>query len=141
MFLAPHHTFKGTIRMANWTKHDLPDLKGKVFIVTGANSGIGYESAVALAEKGATVVMACRNPKRAQDARVAIQSAVPAARVELMELDLASLRSIRAFAEAYSSQHERLDVLLNNGGVMGPPRSVTQDGFETQFGVNHLGQF
>ena len=127
--------------MTNWTKNDIPDLKGKVFIVTGANSGTGYESALALAEKGATVVMACRNPKRAQDALAAIQRTVPDAKVEWMELDLASLKSIRGFAEAFQSRFDRLDVLLNNGGVMGPARSVTQDGFETQFGVNDLGPF
>jgi len=127
--------------MTNWTKNDIPDLKGKVFIVTGANSGTGYQCALALAEKGATVVMACRNPKRAQDALAAIQTAVPAAKVERMELDLASLKSIRGFAEAFTSRFDRLDVLLNNGGVMGPARSVTQNGFETQFGVNDLGPF
>src|SRR5258708_35434146 len=127
--------------MAHWNKNEIPDLKGKVFIVTGANSGTGYESRLALAEEGATVVMACRNPKRAQDGLAAIQRTVPDAKVEWMALDLASLKSIRGFAEAFQSQFDRLDVLLNNGGVMGPARSLTQDGFETQFGVNALGPF
>src|SRR5260221_868148 len=127
--------------MTHWTKNDIPDLKGKVFIVTGANSGTGYESTLALAEKGATVVMACRNPKRAQDALAAIQRTVPDAKVEWMALDLASLKSIRGFAEAFQSQFDRLDVLLNNGGVIGPAPSGTPDGFGTQFGGNGLGPF
>jgi len=127
--------------MTNWTKNNIPDLNGKVFIITGANSGLGYESAFALTEKSATVIMACRNLERAQVSRDAIKIAVPAAKLELMELDLASLKSIHSFAKTYKSKYDRLDVLLNNGGVMGRPRSVTQDGFETQFGVNYLGHF
>src|SRR5579859_7840580 len=94
-------TRRGALKMTNWTKNDIPDLKGKVFIVTGANSGTGYESALALAEKGATVVMACRNPKRAQDALAAIQRTVPDAKLEWMELDLASLKSIRGLPKPF----------------------------------------
>ncbi len=127
--------------MADWTTSNIPDQSGKTFIVTGANSGIGYETTLALAEKNATVIMACRNLDKARRACEAIKSAVPAAKLELMQLDLGSLRSIHAFAETYASQHDRLDVLINNGGIIASPRSVTADGFESQFGINHLGPF
>ncbi len=127
--------------MANWTKENIPHLSGKVFIVTGANSGIGYETSLALAEKGAVVVMACRNPEGAQRALDAIKSEVPNANAEVIDLDLASLSSIKAFATNFKSKHDTLDVLINNGGIMGAVRSVTEDGFEAQFGVNHLGHF
>jgi len=127
--------------MTNWTKNNIPDLNGKVFVVTGANSGLGYESSLALAEKGATVIMACRNLEKAQRALDAIKAAVPSAKLELMELDLASLQSLHAFAQTYKRKYDRLDALIHNGGVVGPPRSVTEDGFETQFGVNYLAPF
>lgn len=87
--------------MANWTKDNIPNLDGKVFVVTGANSGIGYESSLALAEKSATVVMACRNSEKAQRAMEQIKAAVPAAKVEVIELDLASLKSVREFADTF----------------------------------------
>jgi NAD(P)-dependent dehydrogenase (short-subunit alcohol dehydrogenase family) len=132
---------KGVIVITNWTKDSIPSLNGKVFIVTGANSGIGYESCLALAEKGATVVMACRNLERAQRSLEAIRRAVPSAKLELMELDLASLKSIHAFAETFKHKYDRLDVLINNGGTVGAARGVTADGFESQFGINHLGHF
>lgn len=127
--------------MANWTKNDIVNLSGKVFIVTGANSGLGYECSLALAEKGATVVMACRNAERAQRSSETIRRAVPAARLELMDLDLASLASIGDFAEAFTRKNERLDGLINNGGPVVATRSLTEDGFESHFGVNHLGHF
>lgn len=127
--------------MANWTKNDIPGLNGKVFIITGANSGIGYESSLALAEKGATVVMACRNSEKAQRAMERIKTAVPAAKVETLELDLASLKSIQDFANTFKKKYDRLDVLINNGGPVIAARSLTRDGFESHFGVGHLGHF
>lgn len=127
--------------MTNWTKDNIPNLSEKVFIVTGANSGIGYESSFALAEKGATVIMACRNLERGQHSLDAIKKEIPSAKLELMELDLASLASIRKFAESFNSKHERLDVLINSGGPIVAGQSLTKDGFETHFGVGHLGHF
>lgn len=127
--------------MANWTKNDIPGLNGKVFIITGANSGIGYESSLELAEKGATVVMACRNSEKAQRAMERIKTAVPAAKVETLELDLASLKSIQDFANTFKKKYDRLDVLINNGGPVIAARSLTRDGFESHFGVGHLGHF
>jgi NAD(P)-dependent dehydrogenase (short-subunit alcohol dehydrogenase family) len=127
--------------MANWTKDDIPNLTGRVFIITGANSGIGYESSLALAKKGTTVIMACRNLERAQYAMEAIKAAVPSANVEMMELDLASLKSVRDFADTFKNKYNKLDVLINNGGPIIAVRGVTEDGFESHFGVNHLGHF
>jgi NAD(P)-dependent dehydrogenase (short-subunit alcohol dehydrogenase family) len=127
--------------VAHWTKNNIPDLSGKVFIVTGANSGMGYESTFGLAEKGATVIMACRNLERAQRALETIRQAVPQARLEPMELDLASLESIQAFADSFNGQYDRLDGLINNGGPIIAAHSVTADGFESHFGINHLGHF
>jgi len=127
--------------MTNWTKNDIPNLNGKVFIVTGANSGIGYESSLALAEKGATVVMACRNSEKAQRAMEKIKAAVPDAKVETMELDLASLKSIREFADTFKKKYDKLDVLINSGGPVIAKQSTTEDGFESHFGVGHLGHF
>src|SRR6266581_1271414 len=113
--MAFDQNFKGAMVMTNWTKNNIPDLNGKVFVVSGANSGLGYESALALAEKGATVIMACRNLEKAQRARDAIKAAVPSAKLDLMELDLASLHSLHAFAQTYTSKYDRLDVLIHNG--------------------------
>jgi protochlorophyllide reductase len=127
--------------MRNWTKNDIPNLNGKVFIVTGANSGLGYETSLALAEKEALVIMACRNLEKAHHSFETIKAAVPSANLELMELDLAKLQSIRTFAKSFSSKYDKLDVLINNAASTLPPRSVTEDGFEMQFGVNHLGHF
>ena len=127
--------------MANWTKDNIPNLDGKVFVVTGANSGIGYASSLALAEKGATIIMACRNAEKAQQAMEKIKAAVPSAKVETMQLDLASLKSVREFADAFKKKYDRLDVLVNNGGPIIAKQSVTEDGFESHFGVGHLGHF
>lgn len=127
--------------MTNWTKDNIQNLDGKVFVITGANSGMGYESSLALAEKGATVVMACRNLERAGRASQAVKIVVPSAKLELMELDLASLKSIQAFAKTFKSKFDKLDVLINNGGPIIAVRSVTEDGFESHFGINHLGHF
>lgn len=125
----------------NWTVSDIPDLKGKIAIITGANSGLGYETSLALAQKGAHVVMACRNPKKAEDAKADILKHAPGASVELAALDLGSLASIRAFSESFKAKNNKLDILINNAGLMAIPKSKTVDGFESQFGVNHLGHF
>jgi NAD(P)-dependent dehydrogenase (short-subunit alcohol dehydrogenase family) len=125
-----------------WTTNNIPDQSGKTVIITGANSGLGFESTRALADKGARVVMACRDTDKGWAAMAPILDANPAAALEVMLLDLADLSSVRAFAEAFSNKHDRLDILMNNAGVMAlPKRRETADGFEMQFGVNHLGHF
>ena len=124
-----------------WTASDIPDQTGRVAVITGANSGIGFESAKALAAKGATLVMACRNLDKASRARSEIKKEVPEARLEVIQLDLANLASVRTFADAFRARYERLDLLINNAGVMVPPYTKTKDGFELQFGANHLGHF
>lgn len=124
-----------------WTANDIPDLTGKVIIITGANSGLGYESTLALAKKNATVIMACRSVDRAQSALDDVKRQVADADVTIMALDLGNLASVRKFAENFKAQYDRLDVLLNNAGVMGLSFGETVDGFETQFGINHLGHF
>lgn len=127
--------------MTNRTTNDIPNQTGRVIVITGANSGIGYESARALAGKGATVVMACRSVEKGAAARDLILQEYPAAKVEVMALDLGSLASVRAFAEEFDRRFNRLDVLMNNAGIMAIPQGKTVDGFETQFGTNHLGHF
>ncbi|MEW6431155.1 MAG: oxidoreductase [Myxococcota bacterium] len=127
--------------MARWTTDDMPDLTGRVMVVTGANSGLGLAATKALAAKGATVVMACRDPGRAEAAADGIRADVPQARLELRALDLASLDSVAAFAADVAKAHPAIDVLMNNAGVMALPKSRTKDGFETQLGTNHLGHF
>jgi NAD(P)-dependent dehydrogenase (short-subunit alcohol dehydrogenase family) len=124
-----------------WTQNDIPDLTGKVVIITGANSGLGLESTKAIAAKGATVVMACRSPGKAEQARAEVLQQTPGARLDVMVLDNARLDSVQAFAEAFKARYERLDILLNNAGIMAIPRTETEDGFEMQLGVNHLAHF
>ena len=124
-----------------WSATDIPDQSGRIAIVTGANSGLGSETALALARKGAHVVLACRDTAKAQSALQAIRATSPGSSVEVMSLDLASLASVRAFAEAFVAHHGRLDLLCNNAGVMAIPRRRTADGFEMQLGTNHLGHF
>jgi NAD(P)-dependent dehydrogenase (short-subunit alcohol dehydrogenase family) len=126
--------------MANWTTDEIPDQTGRIAVVTGANSGLGLITARELARAGATVIVAARDGK-ANSALGAIAGAVPEASVEPRELDLADLESVAAFAEQVASEHPRLDLLVNNAGVMMPPRSSTAQGFELQFGTNHLGHF
>jgi NAD(P)-dependent dehydrogenase (short-subunit alcohol dehydrogenase family) len=127
--------------VSKWTINDIPDQTGRVFIITGANSGLGYESTLALARKNARIVMACRNMEKGEVAAEAVRQQVPQADLDLMQLDLASLDSIHNFAAAFQARYARLDVLMNNAGVMAIPRRETTDGFEMQFGVNHLGHF
>ncbi|MEO0604281.1 MAG: oxidoreductase, partial [Myxococcota bacterium] len=124
-----------------FTDQDVPDLTGKVTIVTGANAGIGYEAAKVLAEHGAEVVLACRNEAKAKAALDKIAAGSPAASLVVLPLDLSSLDSVRAFAAAFVERYDRLDILVNNAGVMIPPLGRTAEGFELQFGVNHLGHF
>lgn len=126
---------------AKWTANDIPDQSGRTAIVTGANSGIGLVTARELARAGAHVVLACRNAEKGEAAVRAIEAAAPGATVTLAPLDLASLASVREFASGVTSEHGRLDLLINNAGVMAAPRRLTEDGFESQFGTNHLGHF
>ncbi len=125
----------------NWTTESMPDLAGKIAVVTGGNSGLGYETALALAQKGAQVIVASRDANKGQEAVSKIQSAKPKGKVSFMQLDLANLASIRTFAEKFSQQFQSLDLLINNAGVMHLPYRTTADGFEMQFGTNHLGHF
>jgi NAD(P)-dependent dehydrogenase (short-subunit alcohol dehydrogenase family) len=124
-----------------WSADDLPDLTGRTFVVTGANSGLGFEASLALVRRGARVVMACRDPARAQAALEEIRARAPEGGVETMELDLADLASVRRFADAFLARHDALHGLCNNAGVMALPFCKTTDGFEMQFGTNHLGHF
>jgi NAD(P)-dependent dehydrogenase (short-subunit alcohol dehydrogenase family) len=124
-----------------WDAKDIPDQTGRTAVVTGANSGLGLVTARELARAGASVVMACRNLDRGHRAIEEVRGAVPEAQVQLDELDLASLASVRGFAERFRATHDGLDLLINNAGVMAPPRRRTADGFELQFGTNHLGHF
>jgi NAD(P)-dependent dehydrogenase (short-subunit alcohol dehydrogenase family) len=125
----------------NWSPEAIPNQAGKTFIVTGANAGIGLETAAVLAGKGARVIMACRNPGKAVRAAQQIQSRHPSASVSTATLNLASLASVREFAASVAQQHRSLDVLVNNAGVMTPPLGRTADGFELQFGTNFIGHF
>ncbi|MDT5300736.1 MAG: hypothetical protein QOG79_3978 [Mycobacterium sp.] len=127
--------------MSKWTSADIPDQTGRVAVITGANTGLGYETAAALAAKGAHVVLAVRNLDKGKDAALRIAQATPGAKVELQELDLTSLDSVRSAAEQLKSDHDSIDLLINNAGVMFTPKSTTKDGFELQFGTNHLGHF
>ena len=125
----------------NWSAENIPDLTGKVAIVTGANSGIGYEMARALARKQATVILACRNQDKGEAAVRQIAQEYPAAKAELMPLDLSDLAAVRRFADEFAQHYQRLDLLINNAGIMEIPFGKTADGFELQFGTNHLGHF
>lgn len=127
--------------MAKWTENNIPDQTGRIVIVTGANSGLGYETTRALAQKNATVIMACRNLTKGEKALKDVMAHAPNADVKLMQLDLGSLDSVKQFAENFRAEYTQLDLLINNAGIMAIPRSETKDGFEMQFGVNHLGHF
>lgn len=127
--------------MSRWTLADIPDQTGRTAVVTGSNTGLGYETATALAARGARVVLAVRNLDKGQAAADLIVRANPGADVVLQELDLASLDSVRAAAAELRATHDQIDLLINNAGVMMAPRSTTRDGFELQFGTNHLGHF
>lgn len=125
----------------HWTAQDIPDQTGKVAIVTGANSGLGYETTLALARKGALVVLASRNEEKVETAVSQIRQQVPDASLAFIQLDLADLSSVSAFVEQFKASYDQLHILCNNAGVMAIPYRQTADGFEMQFGVNHLGHF
>jgi NAD(P)-dependent dehydrogenase (short-subunit alcohol dehydrogenase family) len=125
----------------SWSAADIPDQSGCTAVVTGANGGLGLETARELARKGAYVVMAVRNQQKAQDALSDIRASVPGASVDLVALDLGSQASVRQAAEQILGQHHRIDLLVNNAGVMGIPERKTVDGYEMQFGVDHLGHW
>ncbi|WP_320782607.1 oxidoreductase [Streptomyces sp. CRN 30] len=127
--------------MAGWNTGDIPDQTGRTAVVTGANSGIGYVTARELARRGARVVLACRSEARGTEAGDRLAREVPGARAEFVRLDLGDLNSVREFAAGCRKQYERIDLLVNNAGVMALPRGRTADGYETQFAVNHLGHF
>lgn len=124
-----------------WTEENVPDQTGKIAVVTGANSGIGFETARVLAEKGATVIMAVRSLEKGETAANEIRGVSENADVRVMKLDLADLESVKHFAADFKKEFSRLDLLINNAGVMIPPYTKTKDGFELQFGTNHLGHF
>ena len=127
--------------MAQWSVDDIPDQSGRTALVTGANSGLGLHTSIALARRGARLLMACRNPAKAGEALSRVQADVPGAQAELVSLDLASLASVRAAATSVAGRTEKLDLLIDNAGVMAIPRAQTADGFEMQMGTNHLGHF
>jgi NAD(P)-dependent dehydrogenase (short-subunit alcohol dehydrogenase family) len=124
-----------------WTTKDIPDLSGRTAVVTGANGGLGLETARALAGAGAHVVMAARNQTKATSAADDIRRSHPKASLEIVPLDLGSLASVRAAAAAIAAAHPKIDILVNNAGVMACPERRTEDGFEMQFGTNHLGHW
>lgn len=125
----------------SWSTKDIPDLTGRTAVVTGANGGLGLETAEALAVAGATVVLAARDPEKTTAAEARIRAVAPDATLDVVPLDLGSLESVRGAAATIAARHPRLDLLVNNAGVMGIPERRTADGFEMQFGVNHLGPF
>ncbi|HRW06154.1 MAG TPA: oxidoreductase, partial [Caldilineaceae bacterium] len=124
-----------------WTTENIPDLTGNVAIVTGANSGLGFETAKAFAGKGAQVVLACRDIEKAETAQSRIRAELPTAKTAIMQLDLASLESVRQFADRFKATHDHLDILVNNAGVAALHYNTTAEGFELCVGVNHLGHF
>ena len=127
--------------MSDWTEANIPDQTGRTILITGANSGIGFEAARALAQHGATVVMGCRNRSKADEAVSQIEATEPSGSVEILEMDLSDLDSVAAAAAEFRATNDRLDVLVNNAGLMATPNQRTSQGFEMQFGVNHLGHF
>jgi NAD(P)-dependent dehydrogenase (short-subunit alcohol dehydrogenase family) len=128
--------------MSKWTPQQIPSQQGRLAIVTGANSGIGYQTARHLSRAGATVILACRNREKGEAARAKIVAGNATAKVEVRALDVADLDSVRRFASEFLNENKPLDLLINNAGVMSiPERRTTPQGFETQFGTNHLGHF
>src|SRR6266481_8021433 len=126
---------------AKWTSDDVPGQHGRLAVVTGANTGLGFETARVLAARGASVVLAVRDTEKGKAAAARIAGTAPGATVMVQPLDLASLESVRAAAGELRARHPRIDLLINNAGVMFTPKQTTHDGFELQFGTNHLGHF
>ena len=127
--------------MTDWSVYSIPDCSDTTVVITGANSGLGFEATATLARNGAHVIMACRSTDRAESARKEIEETVENATLTVRELDLGSLESVRSFAETVTREFDQIDILCNNAGVMAVPWAGTEDGFETQIGVNHLGHF
>jgi NAD(P)-dependent dehydrogenase (short-subunit alcohol dehydrogenase family) len=126
---------------AKWTARDIPSQTGRIVVVTGANSGLGESIARELARADASVTIAVRNTDKGEQAAADIRRDVASADLSVQRLDLADLASVRAFADGFGAEHDRLDLLVNNAGIMAPPRRLTTDGFESQIGTNHLGHF
>jgi len=124
-----------------WTEKNLPDLTGKTIIITGANSGTGFAATKFMSAKGATIIMACRNPDKANKALQSIKKDNAEAKLDFIQLDLGSLASIRQFSEEFKKKYGSLDILINNAGMSQTPDIKTEDGFEMQIGVNHLGHY
>ncbi|MBN1388960.1 MAG: SDR family NAD(P)-dependent oxidoreductase [Bacteroidales bacterium] len=124
-----------------WDKKDIPDLSGKVIIVTGGNSGLGYESVKAFAEKGAEVILASRSRRKGEEAKSGIMKEVPDAKITVMRLDMVDLDCVKTFSEEFKKRYKRLDIVMNNAGIMTTPYFRTKDGFEGQMSTNHLGHF
>jgi len=129
------------MKSQKWTTNDIPNLKGKVIIVTGGNSGLGYESVKAFAEKGAEIILASRSIEKGEAAKSQIEKGNPSLKIIVKQLDLMDLSSIISFSADIKLKYDKLDVLLNNAGIMMNPYSLTKDGFESQMGTNHLGHF
>ena len=129
------------MKKPKWTVNDIEDLTGKIFLVTGANSGIGFEATKVFASKGATVIMGCRNLIRAKKAKENIISEFPKALLDIIHLDLTSFKSIKKFSDKVLEKYNKIDVLLNNAGIMTVPYGSTEDGLELQTGVNHFGHY
>lgn len=124
-----------------WTLNDAADQSGRLAIVTGANVGLGYYTALGLAQKGADVILACRNEEKAKAAQGEIQAECPTAKISTMTLDVSKQASVKQFAQTFAATHKKLDLLINNAGIMMPPFSETEDGFESQLATNYLGHF
>jgi NAD(P)-dependent dehydrogenase (short-subunit alcohol dehydrogenase family) len=129
------------MKKSKWSSQDIPSQQGRIILITGATSGLGKEAAKVLASKGATVVMAVRNTHKGEAVAKQISADFPNAKVDIRALDLGSLASVKSFAKVILSEYDKIDVLINNAGVMMCPYSKTEDGFEIQMGVNHLGHF
>lgn len=129
------------MKKTRWTAEQIPSQSGRIAVITGANSGIGFESTKQLSRKGAEVIMAVRNTEKGEQARKEITAQDPEAKIRVMRLDLSDLQSVDAFAETFKENYTQLNILLNNAGVMVPPYTKTKDNFELQLGVNHLGHF
>lgn len=127
--------------MSSFNIQEVPSQKGRIAIVTGANIGLGFETALALAKKEMKVIMACRNVQKAEQAKKDILGQSPKADLEIMPIDLSKLHSVKEFAKVFTTKYDQLDLLVNNAGVMMPPFSKTEDGFELQLGANYIGHF